>query len=231
MYAKSILPEKYATFDYYRKRLPQYLQQSSKFLSHFELWYDLLTGKSEERLNGIAPTLDAILFMLNIFDPNYMQYIADLGDYGQGEDQYGTVSALLDQIGSIYGVSRNYSFSVTGSTDPIQLNNYDFWQLIKTQIVRNNFDGTSEMVHQFYKDSGLRIQQIMSGTAGKANVVLISGESSYPISEEIKELFKKGYLTFESLGIEYDRSVYGTSDFLTFDSDVNAKKWDSGIWV
>lgn len=230
MYSKSILPEKYATFDYYRKRLPQYLQQSSNFLSHFELWYDLLTGKSEERLNGIAPTLDAILFMLNIFDPNYMRYIADLGDYGQGEDQYGTISALLDQIGSIYGVSRNYPFSVTGSTDPIQLNNYDYWQVIKTQIVRNNFDGTSEMVHQFYKDSGLKIQQLMTTTPGEATVILISSESEYPVSNNIETLFLNGYLTLESLGIKYARTVYATSSFFTFDSTDTNKQWNSGVW-
>ena len=59
----SVLVEKLKSFEYYKNKLPMYLQSSDGFISHFEIWYDLLIGQNN---NGVVNVCDTILNLLNI---------------------------------------------------------------------------------------------------------------------------------------------------------------------
>mgnify|MGYP003288801105 CR=1 FL=1 len=63
MYSVSILPEQIREFEYYKNKLPLFLQNSYGFIEHFRIWYDLLT--SDEH-TGLADNCDIILYLLNI---------------------------------------------------------------------------------------------------------------------------------------------------------------------
>ena len=67
----TVLTEKLKSFDYYKNKLPMYLRSSDGFVSHFEIWYDLLAGQNK---NGVVNVCDTILNLLNIFDA-YLQVV------------------------------------------------------------------------------------------------------------------------------------------------------------
>lgn len=54
MITTSLLPEELHSFEYYKNKLPLWLQQTYGFLEHFRIWHNLLTG-IETDLEGTIP--------------------------------------------------------------------------------------------------------------------------------------------------------------------------------
>src|SRR5574344_3152197 len=89
MITQSILNDKLKSFDYYKSKIPLYLQNSDGFIEHFKIWYDFLVNEVESS--------DIFLNLLLLFDPDYLTYLSNnVEDYSNNE------SDILDKLGAIF---------------------------------------------------------------------------------------------------------------------------------
>lgn len=213
MYNTSLLPEKLMSFEYYQNKLPLYLQNSQGFISHFKLWYDMAIGENE--YTGLLTSANGVLYLLNIFDPNYLTELAKLPGYTD------TSCDMLDKLANLFGVNR--VFTIEGDT--LELTNSELLLLIKAKIIQNYFDGTREQLVQYYKDAGLRIFHTLDENyALRCKTILVQVGSEY--SANMIAMFNAGMLIVESMGIEY------TFEVQTIIPNVwDALIWDEGEWV
>lgn len=235
----SVLVEKLKSFDYYKNKLPMYLQASDGFISHFEIWYDLLVGQNK---NGVVNVCDTILNLLNIFDADFLNELITIeGTEVSEEHPYGVKSDILDKLALFFGFSRKFSCKYTENqqefTKELDLDNEELLLLIKCQVLKANYDGTYEQYKSFYKDIGLELL-VLTKDEYPLTVDLIlakidgakQGEKGYH-SENVNIMFKSNLLRVESLGTMYNCSIVDLSSFLVWDdSDANPKVWDKGTW-
>lgn len=252
----SILSPTLKEFSYYIQKLPLYLRKSHGFVQHFKIWYDVLTGSSD--ISGIVPCADTILALLNIFDDDYLDKLAQLSDdeyeslldtngfdlldtdgetlLSTSDDSSVFVSDILDKIGALFGVKRSFSVtyadSLTTITKELTLNNSDFLILIKSQIIKHYFDGSYAQSRDYYDSVGLRlfVTTDMSSIA-TANLYLLKSANYDEYSENIEAMFLAGLLTIESMGIQYYQIVVDLESALWWDSDIFAQSWDNGEWL
>jgi len=158
-----------------------------------------------------------LLHLLNIYDPNFLDSIAQLKDYDDNND-------LLDKIGNLFGLRRTFSFdyyetatSETKTHTTVSLNDREFLTLIKAQIIRNYCDGTYEQVMQYYIDANLQILPVYNDVYN-ASVDAYLNESN-AVTENISKLFKGGFLTIEHLGIRYTYTVAAMLNVLVWASE------------
>ena len=213
-----MIQQKLLDFKYYYNKLPLYLRNSQSFPEHFRIWCEFL--------NNINDISDELLGLVNIFDTYYLQKYSEVCD------------DFLDKLGALYGVSRNFSVVVDEEQGGIiekvvkyvSLSQLEFLILIKSQIIKNFFQGTVQEIVQFYKDANLPIfmQTLRSATCA---VYLILGQVDGIDSNatNVINMFKSGLLTIESAGINYLYDVYNDATVLKWD-DGN-KVWDSGEWT
>ena len=206
---KSILLDKLQTFDYYKNKLPLYLQESYGFQEHFRIWYDFLK-------QGVVKNGDIFLNLLLIFDPDYFTYVQENIDESITKESF--EFDILDKIGSIFGVTRNFSIDVDGVTKNIKLDNGDFLILIKAQIIKNNCDGTREQISQFYDSIGMPIF-IKTNVNAVADEYIITNLGDITASQNVQDMFKAGLLRIESVGIQYTGNFLNTLGVLVWDLD------------
>lgn len=222
----SILPIEICKFEYYVKKCPLYLQNDENFLTHFKIWFDFLMGDNNHE--GVVPTSNTLLSLINVFDSNYLNIINELEDTG---------SDLLDKLGQIFNISRNfktqYYDSTTSSYKEITFNlsNEEYLTFIKAIIIKNQSDGSYQQMEEYYKDAGLNIY-FKTDTSGTVRVYLLTGTSQI-YSENIQKLFLTGLLTIESVGIEYLYSIQQYDKMLIWDKEPigTYTGWDYGEWV
>ena len=200
-----MLPIRLLDFDFYKDKLPLYLRTSETFLEHFKIWYELLLKNDANA--------DVIFSLINIFDDNILNIIADMdGSGATDENPYGDVSDMLDKIGELVGVSRRFELSYVNAEnvnvkENLVLNNEDFLFLIKAQLVKNNCDGTYEIMEQFYEDIGLTIFVTTSTVYNATANVYMNRRNlrkGYYFSQDVVKMFLGGLLTIQSLGITYN---------------------------
>lgn len=228
MNTNSIVPDKLKDFDYYKQKLPLYLQNSYGFIEHFRIWYDMYVGTGEYA--GIIHVSDVLLSLLNIFDDDYLDYINNMP-----ESNSGTQSDILDKIGNLFGVKRQFSCTYFDNynyiTDELILNNEEFLILIKGQIIKNYCEGTYEQIEQYYNSTGLKICITTSelSNAESHTYLITTDDSDY--SDNIKKMFLAGMLRIESMGIKYIDIYSNFSGLLRWDSGVVNEVWDAGVWA
>lgn len=228
MNTNSIVPDKLKDFDYYKQKLPLYLQNSYGFIEHFRIWYDMYVGTGEYA--GIIHVSDVLLNLLNIFDDDYLDYINNMP-----ESNSGTQSDILDKIGNLFGVKRQFSCTYFDNynyiTDELILNNEEFLILIKGQIIKNYCEGTYEQIEQYYNSTGLKICITTSelSNAESHTYLITTDDSDY--SDNIKKMFLAGMLRIESMGIKYIDIYSNFSGLLRWDSGVVNEVWDAGVWA
>lgn len=230
MIDKSLIPDKIKSFEYYKNKLPLYLQESYGFQEHFKIWHELLVGNNAN--GGLVGNAEILLNLLCIFHSDYLQYIADLEDSGATEtDKYGTHCDILDKIGSIYGVTRYFS-PTSAYSGYLNLNNEDFLLLIKTQLIKNYCEGTSKQINDYYKDVGLKMYVQTSDSPAVANLYLAEGDA-VNYSDNVRTMFEAGLLEINSMGIIYRRQFLDLDRLLTWDviNQTNTNGWDGGQWV
>ena len=241
MIKQSILVDKLKSFDYYKNKLPLYLQNSYGFQEHFKIWYDFLVGNisSTNNISGIVGTSDTLLNLMNIFDSDYLNYVASMEDSGATEDEpYGTNSDILDKIGALLGVTRNFKVTINNVEEELSLNNEDFLILIKTQIIKNYCEGTLEQINAYYKSIKLQLYAINSSTPGQAILYLIvsKNDSRFSYSPNIKKMFEAGLLKIESMGIIYSNLSLDYENLLHWDVDNSVwalgdlESDEGGVW-
>lgn len=200
------------TFKYYERKLPLYLRNDECFIEHFRLWYELLMGEGDNEqeislseFKGVSPTSDLLLYLLNIYDNNFLDTISQLKDYNDDCN-------ILDMIGNLFGLRRTFSLSYHENAissnmieATVSLTDYEFLTLIKAQIIRNYCNGSYEQVMQYYEDAGLQILPVYNSSYN-ATVDAYLNESE-AVTDNISKLFKAGYLTVENLGIHYTYTI------------------------
>lgn len=224
---QSILNDTLKDFDYYYRKLPKYLRESEGFISHFRIWYDLLVGNKSNENNtyGIVGTADTLFALFNIFDQtidfdgnitnHYLEYLNSL----PGNDG-GTKSDILDKLGLLFGVTRNFSVTYTylydTYTKELTLNNNDFLILIKAQIIRNYCNGSREQMTEYYRSIGLNVVLVSSYLPATAFVYLAKypNESEYRYSENVQSMFLAGLLTIHNMGINYEHRLVDVTTLL-----------------
>lgn len=226
MISTSIIPETLKEFDYYKRKLPIYLQNSEGFQEHFRIWYDFLA-------QGVVKNADILLNLLLIFDKDYLSYLESIDEEMSPDSEY---CDILDKLGSIFGVNRHFKVTYEDAgapiTEQLSLDNNDFLILIKAQIIRNYCEGTREQMEEYYKSVGLQIYvQTDTTSTATANLYLTEGvgNTDYDYSENVQKMFLAGMLRIESMGIKYQESYLDVSRILFWD---NANSlWDSEEWI
>ena len=223
-----ILPEELRTFEYYKRKLPLYLQNSTSFQEHFKIWYDIMMGDGSQNINGIIPSLEEMLALFDIFSIDY-----------QSDTSYD----MLDKIGSLFGVTRKF----TSGNYKFDLHDDAFSKLIKARIVRNACEGTRQQIQALYEElfndvntQGDRIYQVILIRDDIANIKiylasLVDYDDKNPT--ELQQLFLAGELRVESMGIGYSEQITTINNLLIWDEATDKKKmWytveaEGGIWL
>lgn len=255
MTGQTVLTEKLRSFDYYKKKIPLYLQNSYGFIEHFRIWYDLLVGTdvvvSEHTYvsdslyvsdgSSVSGVIDTLFEILNIFDKDctiqdhglpylanehYLELLNGLADSDEGK-----FADILDKIGALFGLRRFFSLVINGTTYELNLDNRDFLMLIKCTIIKNYFDGTYDELAKYYESVALPIFIITNTTPASCELHLIDIESSlYTITDNVKRMFLAGLLTVESMGITYSYIIHGVNTLALFDSPSSSNGFDVGVF-
>lgn len=229
MIEKSILSDKLKSFEYYKKKLPLYLQNSYGFQEHFKIWHEILT-------NNIVDNADILLNLLMIFDDNYLTYLVE----NNAASQDGSSSDILDKLGSIFGVTRKFTVNYEEAGSPVveelNLNNNDFLILIKAQIIKNYCEGTRKQIAEYYSSVGLQMfVQTDESSPATANLYLVESipGTSYEYSENVEKMFLGGMLRIESVGIKYQEASIDVSRLLTWEDEEHLSQsyWAGNCYV
>lgn len=221
-----LLPNELKDFRYYERKLPLYLRNDECFIEHFYIWYELCCGKGDETtgvaLNefcGVAPSSDLLLYLLNIYDANFLTSLQQLDGYDGRSD-------ILDKIGAIFGLRRRFAIDYyENPTDSemthaqLDLQDTEFLLLIKAQIIRNYCDGSYEQTMQYYADAGLEILPVNSAIYDATVDCYINETAGY--NQDIIRLFKAGYLTIEHLGVRYTYNEAAILSILLWANDTD----------
>lgn len=192
-------------FQYYLNRLSMFMKESYGITEQTELFYRQLKTVNEQ--------FDIFFNNLKIFD-----------------DKIVFLSDFLDLIGSYFECYRQFTIQLNGSYIQINLqNNREFLDYIRCQIIKQNFKGTYDEIKRLYTHYENR--EIKSGLVDLQFDYVLLQEDQESLScriyfsnynnytEQIKNLFLAGYLTIESMGINYDRECINIYDISTFASD------------
>lgn len=228
-----LIPLTLREFRYYERKLPLYLRNDECFIEHFKLWYELLMGKGDDDTNiainefcGVSPTSDLLLYLLNIYDDNFLNVVSQLYNYNGKCD-------LLDELGNLFGLRRSFSFKyydVSSARDvktSVSLTDSEFLTLIKAQIIRNYCDGTYEQVMQYYADAKLQILPINSSVYNASADAYLNKIDE--LTDNLTKLFKGGFLTIEHLGIRYSYTILKLFEILIW-STVDGLD-GNGVWA
>lgn len=231
-----LIPYTLREFRYYEQKLPLYLRNDDCFIEHFKLWYELLMGEGDDETSvaikefkGVSPTSDLLLYLLNIYDDDFLNVITALNGY----DNTGETD-ILNKIGNLFGLKREFSFeyyesstsSVPTST-VVKLNDEEFLLLIKAQIIRNYCNGTYEQAMTYYMDANLQILPVYNiDDYAVVDAYLNENES---LTDNISKLFKGGFLTIEHLGVRYTYTITNVINLLAW-VDANGNNGNS-VWA
>lgn len=211
-----MLREDLLEFKYYLDRLSMFMKESHGIAEQTEIFY--------RQLVQVNSALDQFFGQLDIF-----------GFTGEPTES----SAVLDKIGAIFECYRNFTVLVPeqGQTPAhhveVDLDDRDFAVYIKCQIAKQNFMGTREELAKIYstydeseKKRGLLdltfiyvFYQVTDTTPVFLNSsqcdIYWSNATEYS-SAKLEALFRAGYLTIESMGILYNRTITNVEFLGTF---------------
>lgn len=212
-----MLIDKLKDFTYYKNKLPIYMQNTPGIVDQFYVLFQFLQE------HDIAE--DMLLNAIDIFNPEYLDYINSLDGNSAGNE-----SDILDKIGELYGVSRSfsapYTFNDVNYPGNVHLDNRWFLYLIRARIVQTTYDGGSKMAREFYVKNNLPIYIISDNTENASCRVLFNareiGVAQTDVPENILAMFLNGLLTIKSMGISYKH--------LVIDSESNSLVFDVNFW-
>ena len=236
-----LLPQTLRDFKYYEQKLPLYLRNDEAFTEHFQIWYELLMGNGYDvaynEFDGISPTSDLLLHLLNIFSETFLQDLQSLHNTGETSD-------LLDKLAELFGLKRNFSFdyyatsqSTTTTTASVNLTDEQLLLILHAQIIKNNNDGTYQLDAQYYEDAfrQFNLQIVSVNTEIDPATVNVYLNGVVDETSIYQQLFRGGFLTIEHLGIKYNYNVATIDDTLLWavsnDAEANANKPYTRVWA
>lgn len=212
-----MLSNKLLSWDYYYHKLPLYLRNSYGFQEHFKILWNLLVDCDLAE--------DNLLELFDINNPDYESKIMSLYD-----DPYNYNFNFLDNLGSLFNVQRNLTVQYKDKNDnnivkKLYLNNHEFLELIKAQIIQNNFNGTYLQIRNFYDNLGWPIY--MFNSDDNAEVYVYFNKSDFDnLSSNEKDLFYANIFTIKSMGIVYHTSIREIKAIGVW----NVSNWQKGYW-
>lgn len=200
-------------------------------LLEFQYYLDRLSKFMQESygINDQVKTFHSLLKQVNDFYDQFFEDIKIFNQYYVGPNR----NLLLDKLGSLFGCYRKFVIAKYNPFQPTQiigylpidLNDSDFLTYIKTQIVKQNFNGTREELQTLYstyvdgqyKEGILNLLFYYIDRIGDASAQCnIYWNPDETPSESLQNLFLNGYLTIESMGITYWRNIVNIDDFESF---------------
>lgn len=217
-----MLSDKLKSREYYKNKLPLYMQNSYGILEHFDILYNILINLD---LNE-----EAILELFEIMSPNYENIITKY------DSLTGNSFKFLDIIGNFFGVQRNFNVNLNGTEKSLSLNNSELLKLIKVQVIKNNFDGSYEQLSEFYNSINLPIYFLLDTVS--ANVKLVIPDKYYHngeiqitnLTQNELDMFNSGMFTVQSLGISYNYLKINLDLLAIWDSNDTNLVWDNALW-
>lgn len=212
------------TDTYYFNRMSMFLRESYGIKDRIKV-----LAKIIERLDKVY---EKIIGELNVFDENYStNYGVDISKTNKYLDRVGNIFGLKRSFTIKYGTNDNPSDStdlVNGLTKYITLNNKEFLQYIKLQIIKQNFAGTREELAELYGDDNV---SNTSGLLSGLNFIYFTDEDN-PVTVDIywqtknenystdfKYMFLNGLLTIESMGIKYNKVILNIDSIAVFNKN------------
>ena len=143
-------------YDFYRKSLSLFMKHTPSLQTRCDMWTTIL--------RNVLYCSEGILDLLNIF-----YYKDDTNNYlyNNGYNLYSTSKNFLDEIASIYGISRqvvlteNYDKNKNPVSEEnrqikqITLTNWELLILIEASIRKYNFNGTRQGIREIYQGTPL----------------------------------------------------------------------------
>lgn len=210
---------KLKSWNYYKEKIPLYIQNSYGIVEHFKILFDLLVQ--------MDLTEDDVLYGFNILDASYLTFINNLDDSDTKDS-----SDILNKIGLLYGVTRTFDVDYIENnetkTASLHLTNSEFLKLIKARIIQNNYDGSYIQSREFYDKMNLPVYLFQSANSAEVYVYL---DTSVPLTENEKKMFLANLFTIKSMGITYITSITEVVSLLIWDSTSEFRYWDKGRWT
>lgn len=203
---------------YYLNRLSKFMQESYGINEQVETYFSLL-----DQVNS------------------YYDQFFDQLDFMNINSSINPEGEMLDHIGAIFGCRRSFTIPIYSADDPyeiedyehVDLNNDEYLIFIKTQVIKQNFDGTRgtlQKIYATYIDDEITSEHLID------LIFLYIMDPENPLhchiywdiddpSENLKILFENGYLTIESLGIVYTRSAQNVHDISYYTEKSYPEEW------
>lgn len=214
-----MLIDKLKEWKYYERKLPLYMRNSYGITEHFVILYELLL-----QLDKLE---DEVMYALNVFDTNYLDFINSL-DTSINKDK----SDILDKLATLYGLTRDFDVTYEENnvvvSASLHLNNSELLKLIKARIIQNDYKGTYEESRYLYEKIGFPIYMLQTGEPAYAYLFLDVGQYTPTLNERI--LFLAGFFTLKSMGIRYATAIGQVVELAIYDSFINSRTWDNGHW-
>lgn len=228
----TMLEPKLKSPDYYIDKLSMFMKGCNGIPDQVEMLVDVL--------NQLDDASEYVIDHLNITkDDVFMSLVENAESREEGE-----FVDILTKLGNLYGVSQHFTLSFveggTRETHEVNLTPFEFWLLIKAQILQNCFDGSYGQTREYYDKMKLPVYIFTNASYASALMILNtsvpievgSGNNvrSYPITTNIEYLFKAGYFTIKSMGIVYSTDIVDIEHIGVWDSILATKLWDSAQW-
>lgn len=210
-----MLDERLTKLDYYLNKLSLFIKGSYGMKEQFTTFFNVLLSIDNTVDDFFAqfPTVtDKALYVMNSLST--------------------TESDILDKIGLILGVTRQFDVSYikddgTRVKKQLNLTNSELQKLIKAQIIKNNFQGSYEELKQFYTWLGLPIY--VNNYIDIATVIMTLDDVASNTDAE-KDMFLAGLFTVKSLGVMYRHQILPVSNAGVWDDESSSRFWDMGVW-
>ena len=193
-------------FQYYLDRLSKFMQESYGIDEQVRTFHSLL-----EQVNNY---FDEFFREINLFDIKN-----ENGEIIYPAYNFSGYAPLLDNIGAIFNCQRNFTIPHYNnalqviSYSEINLTDDEYLIYIKTQIIKQNFDGTRETLQKLY--TTYMNNKIQKGILDLIFIYITDDDPDGAVcniiwnednpTDNLKLLFENGYLTIESMGIRYRR--------------------------
>lgn len=228
-----MLELKLKTYDYYLDKLSMFMRGCYGIPEQYAMLIDILNELD-----------DACNKVINLVDITKDEVFCELV-YNTDSRTVGSFNDLLTKLGNLYGVSQHFTLSFVEDgvreEHEVDLTPFEFWLLIKAQILQNCFDGSYIQTREFYDKMNLPVYIFTNVDNAEAlmilnttsDIVVRVNETStrqYAITNNIIYLFKAGYFTIKSMGITYSHSISDTAYLAIWDSTDENKMWDVAKW-
>lgn len=184
------------------------------YLNSLSLFMRESYGISEQ-----TKTFHSLLVQVNEY---YDEFFEELDFFN-----HDALGEMLDKIGAIFGCSRKFTIPIYDETNIMEIVNYaqidlnddEYLIYIKTQAIKQYFDGSREMLQRLYstyedgkvKPGILDLVFLYTTEEDESGAICTIRWDTDITSGDLPLLFENGYLTIESLGIRYRRQITSLS--------------------